>query len=81
LFRAILAALTEQPTIVLIEDLHWVDDATADFLLYVGRRLDSVPAMLIATYRDDEIRSNVRLTRLVGELRGWEWRGGLPCVR
>jgi DNA-binding CsgD family transcriptional regulator/tetratricopeptide (TPR) repeat protein len=68
LFRAILAALTEQPTIVLIEDLHWVDDATADFLLYVGRRLDSVPAMLIATYRDDEIRSNVRLTRLVGEL-------------
>jgi predicted ATPase len=68
LFTAILATLTEQPTIVLVEDLHWIDDATADFLLYLGRRLGSVPAMLVGTYRDDEMRSNVPLTRLVGEL-------------
>jgi DNA-binding CsgD family transcriptional regulator/tetratricopeptide (TPR) repeat protein len=68
LFQAILAVLRKQPMIVLIEDLHWVDDATADFLLYVGRRLDGAPAMVVGTYRDDEMRSNVRLTRLVGDL-------------
>ncbi len=68
LFAAILTALRRQSTVVLVEDLHWADDATADFLLYLGRRLDRVPAMLIGTYRDDEIRSNAALTRLIGEL-------------
>jgi DNA-binding CsgD family transcriptional regulator/tetratricopeptide (TPR) repeat protein len=67
LFAAILDALTRQSTIALVEDLHWADDATADFLLYAGRRLDDLPAMLIVTYRDDEIRSNVALTRSIGE--------------
>jgi DNA-binding CsgD family transcriptional regulator/tetratricopeptide (TPR) repeat protein len=68
LFAAILAALRQQSTILLVEDLHWADEATADFLLHVGRRLDRVPAMVIGTYRDDEIRSNAALTRLIGEL-------------
>ncbi|WP_328521129.1 helix-turn-helix transcriptional regulator [Kribbella sp. NBC_00359] len=67
LFAAILDALARQSTIALVEDLHWADDATADFLLYAGRRLDDLPAMLIATYRDDEIRSNATLTRSIGE--------------
>ena len=68
LFAAILIALGRQSTVVLVEDLHWADDATADFLLYVGRRLERVPALLIGTYRDDEIRSNAAPTRLIGEL-------------
>ena len=68
LFAAILTALGRQSTVVLVEDLHWADDATGDFLLYLGRRLDRVPAMLIGTYRDDEVRSNAPLTRLIGEL-------------
>jgi predicted ATPase len=40
LFAAILAALRQQSTVMLVEDLHWADEATADFLLHVGRRLD-----------------------------------------
>jgi DNA-binding CsgD family transcriptional regulator/tetratricopeptide (TPR) repeat protein len=68
LFAAVLTALGRQSTVVLLEDLHWADDATADFLLYVGRRLERVPALLIGTYRDDEIRSNAAPTRLIGEL-------------
>src|SRR6478752_1408051 len=68
LFAAILAALAQQSTVVLVEDVHWADDATADFLFYAGRRLDRIPAMVIATYRDDEITSNGALTRLIGEL-------------
>lgn len=68
LFVAILGALEQQTTIVLVEDLHWADDATADFLLYAGRRLDRIPAMVITTYRDEELGSNATLTRLIGEL-------------
>jgi DNA-binding CsgD family transcriptional regulator/tetratricopeptide (TPR) repeat protein len=37
-------------------------------LLYAARRLDRPPALLIATYRDDEIGTNTRLTSVVGEL-------------
>jgi DNA-binding CsgD family transcriptional regulator/tetratricopeptide (TPR) repeat protein len=68
LFAAILGALEQQTTILMVEDVHWADDATADFLLYAGRRLEDLPAMLIATYRDDEVRSNATMTRLSGEL-------------
>ena len=68
LFVAIVDALKQQSTVVLVEDVHWADDATADFLFYAGRRLDRIPAMVIATYRDDEISSNRALTRLIGEL-------------
>ncbi|HEY7049680.1 MAG TPA: LuxR C-terminal-related transcriptional regulator [Jatrophihabitantaceae bacterium] len=68
LFAGIVAALSRPATVVLLEDLHWADDASADFVLYAGRRLDRVPAVLIVTYRDDEIGSNARLTRVVGEL-------------
>ena len=68
LFAAILGAVKRTLTVVLIEDVHWADDATADFLLYVARRLDQVPTLLIATYRDEEIGSDLPLTRLVGEL-------------
>ena len=68
LFAAVLDALKQQSTVLLVEDVHWADDGTADFLVYLGRRLDRVPAMVIATYRDDEIGANQVLTRLVGEL-------------
>ena len=68
LFAGILAVLAQRSTVVFLEDLHWADDASADFLLYAARRLDRVPALLIATYRDDEIGTNARLTRVVGEL-------------
>lgn len=68
LFGTVLDTLRQQPTVLLIEDLHWADDATGDFVLYLARRIDRVPVVLVLTYRDDEIGSNAPLTRLVGEL-------------
>jgi DNA-binding CsgD family transcriptional regulator/tetratricopeptide (TPR) repeat protein len=68
LFSGVLSALGQRATVLLIEDMHWTDDASADFLLYAGRRLGQVPTLLLVTYRDDEIASNPRLTRLLGEL-------------
>ena len=42
-------------TVLLVEDLHWVDDATIDVLAYLARRLDRLPAVLVLTYRDDSV--------------------------
>jgi DNA-binding CsgD family transcriptional regulator/tetratricopeptide (TPR) repeat protein len=52
--RALLAAVTTQgPVVVVVEDCHWADGATLDVLRVAARRIAQVPAVLLATYRDD----------------------------
>ena len=70
LFPKLLAFLREspRPTLLAIEDLHWADAATLDFVRYVGRRLHDVGAMLLLTYRSDELDAEHPLRRVLGEL-------------
>jgi DNA-binding CsgD family transcriptional regulator len=68
------AALTDelaavQPTILVIEDLHWADEATLDVVTMLGRRAEIVPALVLATYRDDELAADHPLRSVLGELR------------
>ncbi|MGE5603731.1 MAG: ATP-binding protein, partial [Nitrososphaerales archaeon] len=47
-----LAALAQQqPLLLLFDDLHWVDDATAAFLLHLGRELHDSPILVAGAYR------------------------------
>ena len=52
---AVLAALIDevrnQPTIVVIEDAHWADDATLDAIHLLARRIDDLPLFLIVSAR------------------------------
>jgi DNA-binding CsgD family transcriptional regulator len=41
--------------VVVVEDAHWADEATLDWLAFLGRRIDRLPALLIITYRNDEV--------------------------
>jgi DNA-binding CsgD family transcriptional regulator len=43
------------PLIVIVEDVHWCDDASLEFLLLLVRRLTNLHVLLVLTYRDDEI--------------------------
>jgi predicted ATPase len=58
---AIYAALVEElqrtrgRSIVLLEDLHWADDATLDVVRLLARRVRLLPGMVLATFRDDEL--------------------------
>ncbi|MEU6576119.1 AAA family ATPase [Streptomyces sp. NPDC046805] len=72
-FDCLLADLSGHPSLLVIEDVHWADEATMDLLLYLGRRLSSVPALVVATYRDDEIGRTHPLTALLGTLAGYPW--------
>jgi DNA-binding CsgD family transcriptional regulator/tetratricopeptide (TPR) repeat protein len=56
-------------TVIVLEDLHWADEATLDVLSLLGRRIESIPALVIATYRDDELDRTHPLRSLLGELR------------
>jgi DNA-binding CsgD family transcriptional regulator/tetratricopeptide (TPR) repeat protein len=70
IFAAFLRALQDSagPTVVVIEDVHWADSATLDLMKYVGRRLRGVRALVILTYRDDEIDRGHPLWSVLGNL-------------
>ena len=57
-----------RPTLLVVEDIHWADDATLDFLRYLGRRVETTTAVVVATYRDDELGARPDLRRLLGDL-------------
>jgi DNA-binding CsgD family transcriptional regulator/tetratricopeptide (TPR) repeat protein len=59
---------THKPTIVVLEDVHWADEATLDVLRLLARRVEAVPALVLATYRDDGLDHAHPLRLVLGEL-------------
>lgn len=70
LFDAVLddLRLTASPLLVVIEDAHWADAATLDLIKFVGRRIARTRALLVISYRDDEVSMAHPLRRVIGEL-------------
>jgi DNA-binding CsgD family transcriptional regulator/tetratricopeptide (TPR) repeat protein len=68
LFPAVRTALSTQPTLFVLEDVHWADEATLDLLRFLARRLDGVPVLYVATFRDDEVPADHPLTVVMGDL-------------
>ena len=73
--EAVFGALLEElaadpPTILVVEDLHWADDATLDVLAYAARRIDQVGALIVLTCRDDQVDARHPLHRFLGVLAG-----------
>src|SRR5262245_26448540 len=55
-------------SVFVLDDVHWADEATLDVLRLLARRIERVPAILLASYRDDEIASDHPFRRVLGEL-------------
>ena len=70
LFRALLRQLSEPGTlnVLVVEDVHWADEASIDLLRFVSRRLWDAPTLLIATYRDDGLAAGDPLRVALGDL-------------
>lgn len=68
LFEAILSELENAPRLVVIEDVHWADDATLDFLTFIGRHIGDLPCLLALSYRDDEVGPAHPFRRVLGDL-------------
>ena len=56
------------PTILVLEDIHAADEATLDVMRLLARRSDGLPAMVIATYRDDGLDRWHPLRTVLGEI-------------
>jgi DNA-binding CsgD family transcriptional regulator len=65
---ALVGADLQAPVIVVLEDVHWADEATLDVLRVLGRRIGTTPTLVIATYRDDELERNHPLRVVLGDL-------------
>lgn len=57
-----------RPSIAVLEDLHWADEATLDVARILTRRIESFPALVLGTYRDDELDRAHSLRIALGEL-------------
>jgi DNA-binding CsgD family transcriptional regulator len=54
--RALLDLLAERAgSVLVVEDLHWADDATLDLLRHLARRVGEARALVVVTVRDDEL--------------------------
>jgi predicted nicotinamide N-methyase/ribosomal protein S18 acetylase RimI-like enzyme/tetratricopeptide (TPR) repeat protein len=56
------------PAVLVVEDAHWADGATLDVLRYLGTRVQSLPAVLVMTYRDDGLGRDHPLRGVLGAL-------------
>ncbi len=60
--------LAAKPTVLIFEDVHWADDGTLDLIKFLGRRLKRLPALLVVSFRDDEVDREHPLTRVLGDI-------------
>ncbi len=72
--RAVMEALLNllspdrRATILVVEDVHWADEATFDVIKYLGRRISGSKGLLLLTYRDGEVDHDHPLRQVIGGL-------------
>jgi predicted ATPase/DNA-binding winged helix-turn-helix (wHTH) protein len=72
LFDGVAAALKRlaqrQPLLLVLDDLHWADEASLRLLGFLARDLGDARVLILATYRDVELRRGHPLGDLLGSL-------------
>ena len=70
LFSALLRQISEpgELRVLVVEDIHWADEATIDLLRFLGRRIRDATVLLIVTYRDDGLSATDPLRIALGDL-------------
>ena len=69
------------PTVFVLEDVHWADEATLDVLRLLARRVETVPVLVVASYRDDALDRAHPLRTMLGELARSRTVGRMKLMR
>jgi DNA-binding CsgD family transcriptional regulator len=69
-FEALLRLISAgpRPAVLVIEDIHWADTATLDLIRFLGRRIARVRALMLVTFRDEEVGARSAVRNLLGEV-------------
>jgi class 3 adenylate cyclase len=82
LFEALVALLAtaseRQPVLLVVDDIHWADESTRELLDHLSRRLAALAALLVVTYRADELH---RRHPLAPVLQSWRRSGLAETVK
>jgi predicted ATPase/DNA-binding CsgD family transcriptional regulator len=57
-------------TVLVLEDVHWADEASLDVITLLMARIASAPALVLVSFRDDEREGPSQLRVMLGELAG-----------
>src|SRR5215475_6201586 len=63
-------SFAQRPAVVIVEDAHWADHASLDIVRYLARRMADLPALLLVSYRDEDLPDDHPLRRVMGSLAG-----------
>ena len=61
-------AATQQPLVLILDDLHWADTASLKLLAFLARELVNAPLLVVGSYRDQELTRQHPLSNVLGEL-------------
>jgi ATP/maltotriose-dependent transcriptional regulator MalT len=68
LFAAVLEELSTVRSVLVLDDVHFADEATVDLIRYLGRRIEDTPSVLVTAYRPGEIGRAHPFRSVLGEL-------------
>ena len=57
-----------RPVCLVLDDLHWADESTLQWIEYAFRRLQKTPLLLLGSYRDEEVTEEHPLSALTADL-------------
>ena len=77
-YAGMLDLIKNDRIVLLLEDMHWSDEATLGLVRYLGRRIEATNSCLIVTYRSEEFESNPPLRLVVADLGPSSTRIELP---
>jgi len=56
---------TQSPGVLFLDDIQWADEASLDLLGYLVRRLPGCPLLVLATWREEDLRAGYRLRSML----------------
>ncbi len=69
-FPGLIRTLAQGPRkrVLVIEDMHWADVGTMDFVRFLGRRIHELPLLLVLSYRGEALDLSHPLQHVLGDL-------------
>ena len=67
LCEAVYEALVREPTVLVVEDLHWADLASVEVIRFLARRVEAMPLALVVTYRGDAVAPQHSTRAVLGD--------------
>ena len=69
IFDALWREISDGPcgSVLIFEDVHWADHATLDLLKFLGRRISTMGALIVMSFRNDEIAPDHPLIQVIAD--------------